>query len=574
MELRHINIENIHDTKLNMRHDRKPPDVSDILPTVKAKGILQPLLVRPYANGGDEAVEIVAGRRRYWCGRAIVDEQGSFAPLPCAVMESGDDASAIEASLIENAARRDADPMTEHVTFVRLIKEGRKVPEIAATFGMTEVMVEQRLALGNLLPKIQDAFTSEEIDDQTVQYLTMASKQQQKDWLRLFENEDGNAPIGHQVKQWLFGGQSIATTVALFALDAYTGHIVADLFGEESYFADADMFWELQNAAIAAKREALLAAKWPEVIVLEAGERFDQWAHDKTPKKKGGKVFITLSQRGEVEVHEGWLSRKEARKAKDKTEGNGAESAAKARPAMTQAMENYLELHRHAAVRLALLKSPEVALRLLVAHAVASSGNWQVKPDPQRTRSNDIRASVEQSPAQVAFAAEREAILALLALPIDDAEFAHRGGGAHTAAVFARLLTLSGAQVERIAAFAMAESLAAGSAAVEAAGVHLKVDPRKAWQPDAVFFELIRERATINAMLAEVAGEAVAKGNVTEKVKTQKQIIGDCLAGKNDRPKVENWLPGVMAFPFRSYGNGGCSIAITARAARGAVTTV
>ena len=82
------------------------------------------------------------------------------------------------------------------------------------------------------------------------------------------------------------------------------------------------------------------------------------------------------------------------------------------------------------------------------------------------------------------------------------------------------------------------------------------------------------ERATINAMLAEVAGEAVAKGNVTEKVKTQKQIIGDCLAGKNDRPKVENWLAGVMAFPFRSYGSGTCSIATAARAARGAAQTV
>jgi ParB family chromosome partitioning protein len=351
-------------------------------------------------------------------------------------------------------------------------------------------------------------------------------------------------------------------------MDAYTGHIVADLFGEESYFADADMFWKLQNGAIAAKREALLAAKWPEVIVLEAGERFDQWAHDKTPKKKGGKVFITVSQRGEVEVHEGWLSRKEARKGKDKAEGNGAESAAKARPAMTQAMENYLELHRHAAVRLALLKSPEVALRLLVAHAVASSGNWQVKPEPQRTRSNDIRASVEQSPAQAAFAAEREAVSALLALPATV-----RSPRRVAAAINARRRCSRGfspcrTEVQRIAAFAMAESLAAGSAAVEVAGVHLKVDPREAWQPDATFFELIRERATINAMLAEVAGEAVAKGNVSEKVKTQKQIIGDCLAGKNDRPKVENWLPGWMAFPFRGYGNGTCSVATAARTAR------
>jgi ParB family chromosome partitioning protein len=426
-----------------------------------------------------------------------------------------------------------------------------------------------------LLPKIQDAFTSEEIDEQTVQYLTMASKQQQKDWLKLFENEDGNVPMGFQVKQWLFGTESIATTVALFPLDAYTGHIVADLFGEESYFANVDMFWKLQKGAISDKRETLLAANWSEVILLETGERFDQWAHDKTPKKKGGKVFITVSQRGEVEVHEGWLSRKEARKAKDKSEGNGAEAAANMRPAMTQAMENYLELHRHAAVRLALLKSPQVALRLLVAHAVASSGNWQVVQEPQRTRSNDIRASVEQSPAQAVFAAEREAVSALLALPDDGAESAQSGGGdQRTAAVFARLLTLSDTEVGRIAAFAMAESVAAGSAVVEVVGVHLNVDSRETWQPDATFFELIRERATINAMLAEVAGESVAKGNVSEKVKTQKQIIGDCLAGKNDRPKAENWLPGWMAFPFRGYGNGTCSIAAAARTAQELVKAV
>jgi ParB family chromosome partitioning protein len=60
MELRHIAIELIHDTKLNMRHDRKPPDVSDILPTVKAKGILQPLLVRPYAEAGEAAASRTA----------------------------------------------------------------------------------------------------------------------------------------------------------------------------------------------------------------------------------------------------------------------------------------------------------------------------------------------------------------------------------------------------------------------------------------------------------------------------------------------------------------------------------
>ncbi|MDR5730006.1 MAG: hypothetical protein RB191_21545 [Terriglobia bacterium] len=55
-------------------------------------------------------------------------------------------------------------------------------------------------------------------------------------------------------------------------------------------------------------------------------------------------------------------------------------------------------------------------------------------------------------------------------------------------------------------------------------------------------------------MLTEVAGEAVAKANVAEKAKTQKQIIRDCLVGANGRTKAEDWLPGWMAFPAKGIG--------------------
>jgi ParB family chromosome partitioning protein len=112
----------------------------------------------------------------------------------------------------------------------------------------------------------------------------------------------------------------------------------------------------------------------------------------------------------------------------------------------------------------------------------------------------------------------------------------------------------------------MAETLAAGSAVVEAVGVHLKVDARPHWQPDEAFYELVRERATVNALLAEVAGKTVADANVAEKTRTQKQIIHDCLAGANGRAKVEGWLPGFMAFPFGLYSDGTCSIAEAANA--------
>ncbi|MDE2167568.1 MAG: hypothetical protein KGJ66_14680 [Alphaproteobacteria bacterium] len=133
-----------------------------------------------------------------------------------------------------------------------------------------------------------------------------------------------------------------------------------------------------------------------------------------------------------------------------------------------------------------------------------------------------------------------------------------------TAAVFARLLALSDDDVLRVAACVMAETLAAGSPLVEAVGIHHRADARTHWQPDDAFFELVRDRATVNAMLADIAGKAVADGNVAERAKTQKQIVRDHLAGANGRTKVESWLPGLMRFPFAAYGEQTSTIGETA----------
>ena len=51
---------------------------------------------------------------------------------------------------------------------------------------------------------------------------------------------------------------------------------------------------------------------------MEQDQRFHEWDYEKTSKKKGGAVFITVSERGEVEAHEGYLSRAEARKREAK----------------------------------------------------------------------------------------------------------------------------------------------------------------------------------------------------------------------------------------------------------------
>ncbi|MER9580771.1 hypothetical protein [Mesorhizobium sp. M0276] len=120
-------------------------------------------------------------------------------------------------------------------TFTRLIKEGRGVADIAAIFGLMEQQVKRILALGDLSPKIREAYRREEIDTETVRHLTMASKAGRRTGWR-FADPDQHAPRGYQLKQWLFGRQSISTKVALFAVDDYGGLIVSDLFGQGMLF--------------------------------------------------------------------------------------------------------------------------------------------------------------------------------------------------------------------------------------------------------------------------------------------------------------------------------------------------
>ena len=71
----------------------------------------------------------------------------------------------------------------------------------------------------------------------------------------------------------------------------------------------------------------------------------------------------------------------------------------------------------------------------------------------------------------------------------------------------------------------MAETLAAGSAVTDAFGAHAKVETRAHWTPDQTFFELMRDRASVNAMLAEVAGKKAADKLVSAKLKDQKAAL-------------------------------------------------
>jgi ParB family chromosome partitioning protein len=407
MELKHIDIAKLSVSAVNIRSGRKAPDLANILPSVRARGVLVPLIVRQ--NGSPDTYEIVAGKRRYHAALAVAGEGGEIDALPCAVIEAGDDAAALEASLIENIARLDPDEVIRWETFTRLVRVGRRPEQIAAVFGLTELQVKRTLALGNLLPRIRSLYRHEAIDAVTVRHLTLASKARQREWLTMLDDPDARAPTGHALKAWLFGGASISTRVALFDLAGFEGEIIADLFGEDSYFADADRFWAAQHAAIAERADAYRAAGWREVVILQPGQYFQSWDHEKRSKRQGGKVYIAIGHRGEVTFHKGYLSHKEARQL-DKGAATDAPADKPDWPEISAACNDYVDLHRHAAVRARLADAPGIALRVAVAHMIAGSPLWSVRIEQQRAATHIVE-SVELSASEAAFDARRRAML-------------------------------------------------------------------------------------------------------------------------------------------------------------------
>jgi len=525
--------------------------VDDLVLSIRAFGILQPLLVREI----DGDFEVVAGQRRYRAYGVLVAE-GLTEPMPCAVMEDGDDASAIEASLAENLERLPMDDLDQYAAFAVLVAKGRSVEDIAGHFGVTERMVRQRLALANLDKRILVLYRKGEIRPETLRALTMATKKQQKAWLKRFHDPEDHAPQGRTLRQWLLGGEQIATSAALFDLESYKGSIVTDLFGEEAYFADPEGFWTLQRQAIEEAAARYCGNGWTDIALLEETSHFPSWEYGKVSKRNGGKVYVTVASNGEVGFHEGYLPLKELRKAEVKETDSVEGEQTKARPELTKAGQNYVDLHRHAAVQAALLTQPDLAMKAMAAHVIAGSNLWPVKADPRRAETPEIAASLEGSASYQAMEAERQAVLALLGMEGNDGE-ALVGRPSferpEIGELLAKLISLPSADVTRILTYVMSETLAAGSGVIDTLGTMMSVSLAQSWEADAAFLDTVASKDTLKAMVADIGGDLTADAHKASTAKTMRSVILQYASGEG-RPKAIGWVPPHLQFPQKFYG--------------------
>jgi ParB family chromosome partitioning protein len=120
--------------------------LEELADSIRALGLLQPLLVRP----ADSGYELVAGERRF---RAA--QQAGLAEVPVLVVET-DDRGSLERALVENIHREDLNPIEEASAYRQLLEEGGLTQEqLAQRLGRNRVTIANSLRLLDLPTDIQ-----------------------------------------------------------------------------------------------------------------------------------------------------------------------------------------------------------------------------------------------------------------------------------------------------------------------------------------------------------------------------------------------------------------------------------
>jgi ParB family chromosome partitioning protein len=134
--------------------------LQDLANSIKAQGVVQPIVARPLRKTGDvQKYEIVAGERRW---RAA--QMAGLAEIPAVIREVADDA-AIAMALIENIQRENLNPLEEARALDRLIREFSITHQEAAdAVGRSRATVSNLLRLLDLSDKIKPMLESREIE--------------------------------------------------------------------------------------------------------------------------------------------------------------------------------------------------------------------------------------------------------------------------------------------------------------------------------------------------------------------------------------------------------------------------
>lgn len=145
-----IPIDRIHRFEGQPRARFSPEELEALTESIRASGVLQPILVRPHPDRKDH-FELVAGERRWQAA-----QRAGLHVIPALIRQLSD-LQQLEAAIAENVQRESLTPIEEAAGYQRLIeRHGRTQAEVAEVMGRSRSHVANAVRLLALPPEIQD----------------------------------------------------------------------------------------------------------------------------------------------------------------------------------------------------------------------------------------------------------------------------------------------------------------------------------------------------------------------------------------------------------------------------------
>lgn len=161
-ELARLPLDLLQKGKYQPRTDMRPESLQELADSIKAQGVIQPIVVRPVgtpAAGESQRYEIIAGERRW---RAA--QMAGLGEIPAVIRHIPDEA-AIAVALIENIQRENLNPLEEARALERLISEFELTHQQAAeAVGRSRATVTNLLRLLELAPEVCERVERREIE--------------------------------------------------------------------------------------------------------------------------------------------------------------------------------------------------------------------------------------------------------------------------------------------------------------------------------------------------------------------------------------------------------------------------
>lgn len=277
-------------SKRNVRKTKSAGQSIDALAASIARvGLLQNLTVTLARDG--EHYEVVAGGRRLAALKLLAKTRRlpKDWAVPCLLVT---DASARTVSLTENVQREAMHPADQFEAFAALVAEGRPIEDIAADFSVTPLVVQRRLKLANVSPRLLADYRADAVNLDQLMALAITDDHTAQDAAYYDAPQWQRSP--HALRERLTereidAGHALVRFVGLDAYEAAGGGIRRDLFAQDDtgvYVTDTALLETLVREKLDSHAAKVKAEGWAWVDATPAATYADLQAFQRAPRER------------------------------------------------------------------------------------------------------------------------------------------------------------------------------------------------------------------------------------------------------------------------------------------------